>query len=91
MESVYEQALCVELRNRSIVYESQLAVTISYKGQPVGQARLDLLVGNELVVELKAVEALLPIHHAQVVSYLRATGRHLGLLINFNVPSLRAR
>ena len=60
-----------------------------YKDHQIGEGRVDLLVGNELLVELKAVETLAPIHKAQLISYLRATGCHLGLLINFNVPTLR--
>jgi GxxExxY protein len=62
---------------------------VSYKGHPVGESRLDLLVGGQLIVELKAVESLLPIHLAQVLSYLKATGHQLALLINFNVPVLK--
>ncbi len=62
---------------------------MSYKGHEIGEGRLDLLVKDELLVELKAVEALAPIHQAQVISYLKTTGLHLGLLINFNVPVLK--
>ncbi len=62
---------------------------MSYKGHEIGEGRLDLLVKDELLVELKAVEALAPIHKAQVISYLKTTGLHLGLLINFNVPVLK--
>jgi GxxExxY protein len=90
LESLYEHALCSELLDRSVPFEHQAAVTLSYKGRPVGQARLDLLIDKELIVELKAVDALLPIHHPQVVSYLRATGLQLGLLINFNVLILKS-
>lgn len=90
MESVYEQALCLELHDRGVPFEQQALVTVSYKGRHVGQARLDLLVDKELIVELKAADALLPIHHSQVVSYLRATGLQLGLLINFNVIVLKS-
>jgi len=60
-----------------------------YKGWPVDESRLDLLVGGALVVELKAVETLAPIHSAQLMSYLKATKYQLGLLINFNVPILK--
>lgn len=62
---------------------------ITYKGRPVGKGKLDLLVGERLIVELKAVERLAPIHSAQMISYLRMTKRNLGLLINFNVPMLK--
>ncbi len=62
---------------------------LKYKGTPIGEARLDFLVGDCLVVELKATEALHPIHHAQVLNYLKATNHELGLLINFNVTLLK--
>ena len=89
LEAVYEQALCVELTRRSIPFDRQPTVALSYKGEPVGHGRLDLLVGGCVVVELKAVETLLPVHQAQVLSYLKAAGYRLGLLVNFNVPLLR--
>jgi GxxExxY protein len=89
LEAVYEEALCVELQLRGITYARQAGVTLSYKGRPIGEGRVDLLVGGALIVELKAVEALVPVHIAQVLSYLRATDHRLGLLINFNVPSLK--
>lgn len=89
LESVYEAALCAELEQRSIAYARQAVVEVGYKGRPVGESRLDLLVERRLIVELKAIDALAPIHMAQVLSYLRATGIHLALLINFNVPRLR--
>lgn len=90
LESVYEEALVVELGLRGIAFERQWPVPVSYKERHVGEGRIDLLVGNELIVELKAVDGLAPIHKAQVISYLKAMGLHLGLLINFNVPVLRA-
>jgi GxxExxY protein len=89
LEAVYEEALCLELRLRQIPYERQREVEVDYKGETVGQGRLDLLIDEALVVELKAVQALAPIHTAQVISYLKATGHRLGLLINFNVPILK--
>ena len=89
LESVYEEALCVELSLRSIPFVRQPAVNVSYKGHPVGQGRLDMLVGGALVVELKAVEALSQTHKAQVISYLRMTGHQLALLINFNEARLK--
>lgn len=90
LESIYEEALIIELALRGIPFERQKPVPVSYKERNVGEGRVDLLVAKELVVELKAVEALAPIHKAQVISYLKAMGLHLGLLINFNVPVLRA-
>jgi len=90
IESVYEQALCIELGLRRIPFVRQPPVSVVYKGQTVGEGRLDLLVAGCLVVELKAVEALDQVHAAQVLSYLKATDHRLGLLINFNVPVLKA-
>lgn len=88
LECIYEEAMSVELQLRSIPFTRQLPINVDYKGSYVGEGRLDLLVGGMLVVELKAVDALAPIHAAQVLSYLKATRHHLGLLINFNVPVL---
>ena len=89
LESVYEEALCVELNLRRIPYIRQCVVAVNYKGQSVGEGKLDLLVSNTLIVELKAVENLAPIHKAQVISYLKMTCHPLALLINFNVPLLK--
>jgi GxxExxY protein len=89
LESVYEQALCVELTSRAVPFRRQVPIAVQYKGSLVGQGQLDLLVGDRLIVELKAVEALAPIHGVQLRSYLKATGFTLGLLINFNVPLLQ--
>ena len=90
LESVYEEALCIELEDRRIPFERQKEISVLYKGRPIGVQRIDLLVGQSLVVELKAVEALAEIHQAQVISYLKATHLLLGLLINFNVPVLKS-
>ncbi len=90
LEGVYEEALAIELRSRCIPFERQMPISLDYKGHKVGEGRLDVLVNGELLVELKAVEALVPVHKAQVISYLKATGLHLALLIDFNVPALRA-
>jgi GxxExxY protein len=88
-ESVYEEALCHELELRGIGFVQQAPVTISYKRKIVGRGAIDILVADQVVVELKSVESLLPVHAAQAVSYLRAHGCKVGLLINFNVPHLR--
>ncbi len=85
LESAYEEALCVELRLREIPFERQRPAKVEYKGEYVGEGRLDLLVGDRLIVELKAVREVAPIHRAIVVSYLKATGKNLALLINFKV------
>ncbi len=79
----------MELELRGVAFERQVPVAVDYKGQSVGEGRLDLLVGGELIIELKAVEALLPVHKAQVLSYLKATKKQLGLLVNFNVPLIK--
>ena len=89
MEEVYEEALCMEFDLRKIPFMRQERVGITYKGRAVGKGKLDLLLGGRLIVELKSVERLAPIHSAQIISYLRMTSRMLGLLINFNVPVLR--
>ena len=84
LESVYEEAPCVEMQRRGIPFVRQHPVAMEYKGHAVGEARVDLMVGSSLIVELKAADALAPVHTAQVISYLKATGCRLGLLINFN-------
>ena len=89
LEAVYEEAMCVELGLREIAFRRQMAVGVHYKGRLVGEGRLDLLVADRLVVELKAVERLAPIHIAQTLSYLKAAKLQHGLLITFNVLSLR--
>ena len=89
LESVYEEALCIELKQRGIPFKRQVVVGVEYKGEMVGEGRMDILVKDELIVELKTVDCLAPIHVAQSLSYLKATKRSLGLLINFNVPVLK--
>ena len=89
MESTYDEALAVELTSRMIPFARQVRVPAYYKGHAVGEGRIDVLVENQIVVELKAVDALLPIHTAQVIAYLKAGCFPLGLLVNFNVPLLR--
>jgi len=89
LETVYEEALCIEFELQKIPFKRQYKVEATYKGRPVGESRLDLIVGDKLIIELKAVDLLAPIHTAQVLSYLKTTGFSLGLLINFNVPVLK--
>jgi GxxExxY protein len=88
-EDVYEEALCQELQLNTIAFQRQRSIAVFYKGKRVGEGRLDLLVADCLIVELKAVSALAPVHTAQVKAYLKATGLQLGLLINFNIALLR--
>jgi len=89
LESVYEEALAVELRLRKVSFLRQHPVAVLYKDCRVGDARPDLLVDDELVVEIKAVERLAPVHTAQVISYLKALDIRLGLLLNFKVGLLK--
>ena len=90
LESIYEAVLAYELQGRGVVVERQKSVAISYKELHFDEGfRLDLLVANEVIVELKCVDAILPIHEAQLLSYLKLTGHKVGLLINFKVPILR--
>ena len=88
-ESLYEEALVIELSERSIPFSRQSPIYVQHRGKTIGNHRLDLLVANCLVVELKAVEQLNDFHKAQVLSYLHATKLTLGLLINFHVPLLK--
>ena len=90
MESVYEVALCRELWLRGMGVERQVSVPVSYKGQILEcHVKLDLLIERSVVVEVKSVEKLISIHTAQLLTYLRLQDLWLGLLINFNVSSLR--
>ncbi len=90
LESAYEECLCRELALRSIPYERQRPLLVEYKGLKLECGyRLDLVVMDAVVVEVKAVSALEPIHEAQLLTYLRLGGWHVGLLINFNVPVLK--
>jgi GxxExxY protein len=88
LESIYEEALGLELGLREVAFARQVSLVVQYKGHVVGHARIDLLVDRRLVVELKAVDTLAPLHVAQVLSYLRMAHLPLALLINFNVPVL---
>ena len=90
LESAYEECLCRELELRKIPHERQKDLPVEYKGVKLDCGyRLDILVQNTLIVELKACESLQPIHEAQLLTYLKLTGIKLGLLINFNVPLLK--
>ena len=88
LESVYEVAFDHEMRLRKLNAQRQVPVAVRYKDIQIGGQRLDLVVEGKVVVELKTVDALARIHEAQLLSYLKASGLRLGLLINFNVPRL---
>ena len=90
LESAYEVCLAQELRQRGLVVATQVGVPVVYEGTKVDLGfRIDLLVNGELVVELKASEGIAAVHRAQLISYLRLSNRHLGLLINFHVDQLK--
>jgi len=91
LESAYRACLQKELRAQGVAFESEVRLPVIYKGEPVEcHYRIDFWFGDELVVELKSVENLLPVHSAQLLTYLKLTGAKQGLLINFNVPVLKA-
>ena len=90
LESVYEICLMRELIDRDIVVSRQVGLPLFYKGIDLQKEfKIDLLVENEIIVELKAVEMLLPVHEAQIISYLKLAEKNLGFLVNFNVPLLK--
>ena len=90
LESIYEECMCKELTSAGIAHARQQPIAIRYKGENIAcEYRLDLVVEQEIVVELKAVAQLYPIHDAQLLTYLRLSGIRLGLLINFNEVHLR--
>jgi GxxExxY protein len=89
LESLYEKALCYEFDIKKIAYQSQVLVPVIYKQEIIGEYRIDLLVEDEIIVELKAVDRFEKVFEAQLLSYLKITSKKLGLLINFNVPVLK--
>ena len=88
-ETHYELALCHELELRGIPYVRQMEVDVVYKGKAIGKTRIDLLVADRVIVELKACESLSSIHRAQCITYLTVTNKTVSLLINFNVLVLK--
>lgn len=89
LEAVYEEALAVELTLRDIPFRRQRPLWVGYKGHDVGESRPDFIVEDQLIVEVKAVASLAPIHKAQVISYLKAADQPLGLLLNFKTYVLK--
>jgi GxxExxY protein len=89
LESAYEECLCHELHLRNIAFERQVSLPVLYKGLPLDCGyQIDLIVRDEIVLELKSIEKILPIHQAQLLTYMKLARKPLGLLINFNVPLL---
>ena len=90
LESAYEACLCRELWLRGITFERQVMLPLDYRGLQLDCGyRLDIVVAKSIIIEIKAVTRVLPVHRAQVLTYLKLTGLHIGLLINFNVEMLR--
>ena len=90
LESVYEECLAYEFQHSGIQFTRQLELPIEYKGRRLDAGyRLDFLIDNTVVIELKSVEKIMPIHEAQLLTYLRLAKKRVGLLMNFNVPRLR--
>jgi GxxExxY protein len=89
LESAYEECLCYELRMREVQFRRQVDLPVLYKGLKLDCGyKIDLIVEDQVVLELKAIEKLLPVHEAQLLTYLRLANKRVGLLINFNVPLL---
>ena len=89
LESIYEQALCHEMMIRGMRINRQVSVPLLYKGEPISVHRIDVIVDDAVVVEIKSVKRLEPIHTAQMLTYLRVAGLRVGLLLNFNTVVLR--
>jgi GxxExxY protein len=91
LESAYEECLCYELSQIELKFERQVSLPVIYKGVRLDCGyRMDLVVGNLVIVEIKAIERVLPVHEAQLLSYLKLAGKPLGLLINFHVSVLKS-
>ena len=89
LELVYEQCLCHELRAADIPFERQVAIPVVYKAVPIGDGfKADLVVARKVILEIKSVAAVLPVHEAQLQTYLRMSGLHIGLILNFNARRL---
>lgn len=89
LERSYQRALSIELKLKDIPHTTESPVQLEYKGELIGEGRIDLLVAGQLVIELKTVDTIAAIHEAQALAYLKATGHQLALIINFNTPILK--
>ncbi|WP_396171578.1 GxxExxY protein [Flavobacterium sp.] len=90
LESVYEMCLLKELQLRNISAESQVGIPLQFKGFDLSKEyKIDILVEKELIIELKSVDTILPVHQAQLISYLKLADKRMGFLINFNVPIIK--
>ena len=89
-ESSYESALCIEFGLRGLSFKRQVGVPVYYKGELIAEHRPDLIVEGRVIVEVKAIERFAPVHVSQVLTYLRVTSLSVGLLLNFNCPTIQA-
>ena len=89
LEQTYEEALCVEFELQGLQFQRQVALPLTYKRKRIGDYRIDLMVENSVVVEIKSVERSNPLYEAQVLTYLKITGKRVGLLMNFNSRLLK--
>ena len=90
LESAYEECLCHELHLRGLRFQRQVELPVRYKGLNLDCGyKLDVVVDEQVILELKSIEQILPIHHAQLLTYLRLSGKRIGLLMNFNVAVLK--
>lgn len=89
LESVYQNALMIELSQKGLKADKEISIPVNYKGNIVGDFRADILVNKSVIIEIKAVRELLPIHEAQLVNYLTATGIDYGVLINYGGDNYR--
>ena len=91
LESVYEKALALELANQGLQVEVQVPISVIYKGTDLGLGfRADILVEEKIIIEIKSVVELAPVHHKQLLNYLKITNLHLGILVNFNSNSINS-
>jgi len=90
LESIYESALCIELRDKGLSFRRQVSLPVWYKGELLGEHRPDLVINDQIIVEVKSVERLAPVHTAQMLTYLRIAHLRVGLILNFNSAVLRA-
>lgn len=90
LENIYEECLAIELKDQGIAFERQKMIPVVYKGHPLDLSyKADFVIENQMIVELKALEKILPIHEAQLLTYLKLSGIELGLLMNFNTVLLK--
>ena len=91
MEKVYENALALELKNSGLMVEQQKKIDVKYKDQIVGEYYADILVNDDIILELKTVKSIEPVHVAQCLNYLKGTGKKIGLIINFGNPRIQIK